>query len=127
MLIIHRFMIGFDSRLLHSKILILCVFQNVKIERYSKRYSNKNYTGKENPVQVLQKINRPQVGLFFCAKNKEAGYFPPPKISISPINFKIPISSFQIIINGKKISSNNNLIINFIRSFSIFKNIGKRF
>ena len=61
-------MIGFDSRLLHSKILILCVFQNVKIERYSKRYSNKNYTGKEIPVQVLLKINRPRIGLFFCEK-----------------------------------------------------------
>ena len=99
MLIVQRFMIGFDSRLLHSKILILCVFQNVKIERYSKRYSNKNYTGKENPVQVLQKINRPRIGLFFCEKI-------PDSIS-SPVKlnyFSVLISSRYLLIISSNMS-----------------------
>ena len=62
-------------------------------------------------MQVLTKDKSTTNRFIFLRKNKEAGYFLLPKISISPIIFKIPISNFHIMINGKNISVKINLNI----------------
>ena len=55
-------------------------------EKWPKKWPNK--TGKEIPVQVLQKINRPEVGLFFCAKFQSERIWIPPTLNFQ-LNFSI--------------------------------------
>ena len=55
-------------------------------EKWPKKWPNK--TGKEIPAQVLQKINRPEVGLFFCAKFYCTSFLIPPYPQFSTQLFK---------------------------------------